>query len=450
MALEGDLKLFALPDILQVVSQQQKTGILTVQGEQDILAVSFLRGEIVAADALNQSFEDSLGEVLASQGLLQPDEFVRLCEEQSATGERLSEFLQRRGVLSRQQMLEALRVQTYRLLLQVLRWRQGDFKFYSGEEVSFEEGVVPISVEEVLLRSVGDLVGEGTMSGTLPHGFVAYERIDAGPPIRVGSWREEADSSDPDSIWITPEEQIVLDRLDGAQVADQVARETGLGEYKTLYSLFRLLQVGLVRPSGDALSGRPPEPEPEPEPPPKPDVESTATAIRLVPLEVRDEAPEVPHVQPYRGVRPTQVGSALALVAAVLLVLVAVYRPASLLLPFPGQHVARTAFARQQRIARLDAIDRAARTVYQVEGRYPDGLEPLVTLGLLSTEALSDPLGIEQRLIPEEETYHLETGPPGEIAERTVTGSVAGDFLLDPAFFSDFRDEVGVPLVLLD
>ncbi len=59
----------------------------------------------------------------------------------------------------------------------MLRWREGEFKFYSGDEVSYEEGMVPIGVEEVLLRSVGDLVGEGTMSGTLPHGFVAYERL---------------------------------------------------------------------------------------------------------------------------------------------------------------------------------------------------------------------------------------------------------------------------------
>ncbi len=444
MALEGDLKLFALPDILQVVSQQKKTGILTVQGEQDILAVSFLRGEIVAGDALNQSFEDSLGEVLASQGLLQPDEFTRLCEEQAATGERLSEFLQRRGILSRQQLLDALRVQTYRLLLQVLRWRQGDFKFYSGEEVSFEEGVVPISVEEVLLRSVGDLVGEGTMSGTLPHGFVAYERIESVRRVRVGTWQEEADSSDADSVWISLEDQIVLDRLDGTSTADQVARVTGLGEYKTLYSLFRLLQAGLARPSGELLAPSPPEP------PPLADVESTATALRLVHREVEAAEREVPVDEPYGGARPTQVGSGLALLAAVVLVLLVAYRPASLLLPFPGQHGARAAFARQQRIARIDTIDRAARTVFQVEGRYPEDLNQLVTRGLLPAAARSDPRGKPQRLIPEGETYRLESGPSGEVADRTVTGGVAGDFLLDPAFFSDFREEVGVPLVLLD
>ena len=156
MALEGDLRVFRLPDILQMIAQQQKTGILTVQGEHDILAVSFLRGEIVAADALNQNFEEGLGEVLASQGLVRPEDFVRVAEGHKSSGQRLADYLVERGILSRQQLLGALRQQTYRLLLQVLRWTEGEFKFYSGEEVSFEDGVQPISVEEVLMRSIGE------------------------------------------------------------------------------------------------------------------------------------------------------------------------------------------------------------------------------------------------------------------------------------------------------
>lgn len=446
MALEGDLKLFALPDILQVVSQQQKTGILTVQGEQDILAVSFLRGQIVAADALNQSFEDSLGEVLASQGILQPEEFARLCEEQEETGERLSEFLQRRGVLSRQQLLDALRVQTYRLLLQVLRWRQGDFKFYTGEEVSYEEGVIPISVEEVLLRSVGDLVGEGTLSGTLPHGFVAYERADGGRRIQIGTWQEEAESSDPGVTWVSPDEKTVLDRLDGQSVAHAIARDTGLGEYKTLYALFRLLQAGLVRPVGEL--GEPPRPEPTSER--EPSVESTATAVRLVVPEEPEAAGEGIGDEPYAGTRATRIASTVALLAAGALLVLAGSKPAAVLLPFPGQDTARAAFARQQRLARVDSIDRAARTVYQVEGRYPESLDRLVARGLLAPSALREPGSAPQRLVAEGETYRLESGSGDGGDDRAITESVAGDFLLDPSFFADLREEVGVPLVLLD
>ena len=123
MALEGDLELFRLPDILQVIAQQRKTGILTVQGKSDILAVSFLDGEIVAADALNQSFEALLGEVLASRGVVSPERFAELSEEQRHSGSRLVDLLVEQRILGRDQLLESLRELTYRLLTEVLRWR---------------------------------------------------------------------------------------------------------------------------------------------------------------------------------------------------------------------------------------------------------------------------------------------------------------------------------------
>src|SRR5512143_1691639 len=236
MALEGDLSMFRLPDILQVISQQQKTGILTVQGENDILAVSFHLGRIVAADALNQSFEEMLGDVLASQGVLAPERFQRLSEEHRSTaGERLADFLIRRGALTREQLLAALRFQTYRLLLEVLRWRQGEFKFYGGDEVAYEEGVEPLPVDEVLYRSMRDLLGEGTMTGALPHGFIAYERVATERPLRVARDPAAAVEREPGVVWISEDERTLLDHLDGRTPAEKLAHEVGLGEVRTQY-----------------------------------------------------------------------------------------------------------------------------------------------------------------------------------------------------------------------
>ena len=213
-------------------------------------AAALLRdGEIVAADALNQNFEEGLGEVLASQGIVRPEDFARVSEGHKSSGQRLADYLVDRGILSRQQLLGALRQQTYRLLLQVLRWSEGEFKFYSGEEVSFEEGVQPISVEELLMRSIGDLLGEGTLSGTLPHGFVAYERLPTQRVLRLLGRDGDLPGDDPGEIWISADDERVLNRLDGRASATEIAEMTGLGEYKTLYSLFRLLQGGLVRPA---------------------------------------------------------------------------------------------------------------------------------------------------------------------------------------------------------
>src|SRR5436305_7372153 len=154
MAVEGTLDLFKLPEILQLISQQKKTGILTVQGQQDIVAISFLNGRIVAADALSQTLEEGLAQVLVREGMITPSDLHKAAGEHQAAGGRLIDVLVERRYLERAQLLQALRLQTWRLLEQLLRWNEGDFKFYSGDEVSYEEGFNPISVEELLIHSL--------------------------------------------------------------------------------------------------------------------------------------------------------------------------------------------------------------------------------------------------------------------------------------------------------
>src|ERR1044072_6722772 len=61
MAIEGSLETCQVPEILQMISAQRKTGILTVQGEADIVTISFKDGHVVAADALNQTGEGGGG-----------------------------------------------------------------------------------------------------------------------------------------------------------------------------------------------------------------------------------------------------------------------------------------------------------------------------------------------------------------------------------------------------
>ncbi len=153
MAVEGTLELFKLPEILQMVAQQRKTGILTIQGQQDIIAISFLNGQIVAADALNQSVEEGLAQILVGEGLMTADDFARAAAEYHASGLRLLDFLVDRLYVGRSDLLRALRIQTSRLLEQLLRWDKGEFKFYSGDEVSYEEGFTPIPVDEFLFQS---------------------------------------------------------------------------------------------------------------------------------------------------------------------------------------------------------------------------------------------------------------------------------------------------------
>jgi hypothetical protein len=445
MALEGDLSLFQLSDVLQVVARQRKTGILTVQGKSDILAVSFLAGEIVAADALNQSFEDLLGEVLASRGTVSPQRFGVLAERQRSSGERLVDFLVAQGLVGREELLDALRELTYRLLVEVLRWREGQFKFYGGEEVAYEEGITPLRVEEVLMRALRELAGEPGRNVAVPHGYVAYARVPGAKEVReIPEGSDDATPLDPSVAWLTPEEARLLERLDGRTSAEDLARQLGLDEAKSYFALHRLLQTGLARPA----SGVEPPTFAVPRPLPPPPVAPRGEALRLERQTLVDSAtmPTAPR-RASRGARGA--AAALQLVLAVGLAVLVWRAPGHVLFATPDLGPSREAFDRLRRLSRQDLVDRAARTYHLLEGRYPARLDELLERELLPARAQFDLSGEPFVIRASTERYYLSVASDAEASPGAREG-VYGDFLLDRELFAGLDEEGGVPLVLID
>ncbi len=441
MAIEGDLGTFRLTDILQVIAQQHKTGILTLQGEREILAVSFLRGQIVAADALNQPFEESLGQLLASQGWIRPEVFSQLLPEHARVGGRLSDFLISKGVLDQSRLLEVMRLQIYRLVLEALRWNNGEFKFYSGEEVAHEAGMVPIPVEELLFRAMSDLIGEGTLSGVVPHGFVAYEPLPPSLPVRVGV-RDLTEVRDDSAIWVAPDEERLYRLLDGTTTAAELARRTGLGEYKTLFALFRLLQLGLARPAAGAWEANSPGPQPVAEVLPAP--------ISVPPASVRREEPVDQPVR-VKEAREGYLADSISVLAAAVLALcglILLYLTPFVLLTPPGMAGrAERLLERYREQLELATLDRSLRTYYLLEGRFPAELAELHRRGVLAPGLPSG--AASGRLVFEAaaDSYALRvtTGPGGPFRE-----GILGDLFLDAELFQSLKDEGRVPLILLD
>lgn len=489
MAIEGNLETFNLPEILQMISAQNKTGILTVQGDADIVAVSFKDGQVVGADALNQTVEEGLGQVLASQGMVSPADFSSVIGDHERTGKRLLDLLTERGLLDRSQLLEALRLQTYQLLLQLLRWEEGEFKFYSGDEVAFEEGFYAISVEELLIRSVSDLgEGQGTQ---LPELGAIYRQTGGGHAIKVIGRDGDAPLPGDTAVWLDGEEKLLWDELDGTRSAGELAGATKLGEYKVLFALYRLLSAGAVKPVASApAAAAPPPPTLAPSPTPASPVPSTwiegaaappppaseappsvAPSPRAAPpgAPIRASAPvlslEMPleeelavHERPRAGRRGLDLSGLAALVPPVIAGLcgaLLLWVPFSsglgddLLLPFPWSAAAGETLRTARLQSHYQRIDRNARTYFLLEGHYPDTLSELVDLRLLGSEDLRDPAGRLLAYSSDDVSYLLQP-VEGEVPsdEPPIREAITGDFLLDPEAL-DLPEE-RAPLVLLD
>jgi hypothetical protein len=408
MAVEGTLDLFKLPEILQLISQQQKTGILTVQGQQDIVAISFLKGHIVAADALNQTVEQGLSEVLVSEGILGAADVARASAEHQASGVRLVDLLVERRYVERGRLLEALRLQTFRLLQQLLRWSQGDFKFYSGDEVSYEEGFDPISVEELLLRSLPESPPPQP-AGPRPVPPLAAVPAPASPAPRAPVEERPAVAG-------RPELRVVGG---GAAAGARTAAAAPAPAARPAPAPARPASAPVAAPA---------------------DLESTGLFVKM-----KVEAPAVPSRS--QGIA----GKAMGALLAVLLLAVAWIAPGTMLLPFPWQEGERASLARDQRASLYLKIDRAAKTFFLLEGRFPDRLGELVEAGLLDPADLRDPLRLPLQYSASEESYSLRPVRNGRpVVGEETTEAVTGNFLLDPEFLAVSPESEKAPLVLLD
>ncbi len=475
MAIEGTLDVFQLPEILQVISQQDKTGILTVQGEADIVAISFLGGKVVAADSLNQTLEESLGEVLAGQGLVSPADFSAVAAEHQSGGGRLIDLLVDRGHVDRQGLLAALRFHTYRLLVELLAWDQGEFKFYSGDEVSFEDGFPPIAIEEVLIRSVTEAAGEG--HPTIPDSWSFYDRVDSLMPVQVRTEGDELARPNPDVILVTEHESSVLEQMahspGGLTVADLVVA-TASDEYKVRYSLHRLLEAGLAtvcEPSGDKVARKPPtrgtgELSPIVAGLTQEPVDGAFGADALSVSFPEEQADSVlresypvdlgeildPALVTARPGVATLLwpGRLLGLLVVALLVVVLMRVPLHLPLPLPWQLADRADLERSLRVSIYQKIDRAAKTYYLIEGRFPNDLERLVERDLLSRAELVDPRGRPLAITPQAESYVVQPVDNGRPVDSAAsTEATTGNLLLDSRYLApeEVSDQPAVVLL---
>lgn len=434
MAVEGSLDLFQLPEILQIVAQQRKTGILTVQGADDIVAITFLDGRIVGADSLTETSEDGVGAVLVAQERVSRKTLRRLAGRAETEGKRLIELLETEGNVARPALLEALRAQTERLVVSLLQWRAGEFKFYRGEEVLYEEGFRAIEVESLLL---GALEREGEESHELPKPSDRLRRLDAERPVRIRSGNEldEVLSSleERDAIWLTPEEHKVLLAIGPQRTVQEVAERTGVDLDRVRYLAYRLRREGLLAAADAPLAAAP---TPVPEAAPRRRLEGAAARERL------RGASAASWWRPAAALAGA-VGVALAILALAIF-------PVAVLAPFPWQGAERAALHDQIDGARRLQIDLAAKTYFLLEGRFPDSLSELVERELLAASDLTDSRGRRLDYRASERGYTLHTSREAEGAE-VAREEIGGNFLLDPEFLERARgQEAQAPLVLLD
>ena len=150
VGIKGNLKSLGLSTILQILSSENKTGVLQfVQGNK-IRSIYIRNGKIVAASGREGL---RLGQILYGKGMISQEQLQEALEKARETDKRVGEVLLDFGYIEEDGLKELIRYQIREAVLDISFWVEGDFEYRDCLLEFDERGVEDVSTMGIIIEA---------------------------------------------------------------------------------------------------------------------------------------------------------------------------------------------------------------------------------------------------------------------------------------------------------
>ena len=241
MGLKGDIEDFNVSEIIQLIGQQSKTGILTARRSNKEVRIFFVNGNVVRVEPDRSERKMLMGEMLITSGKLTREQLDSALEEQKGTVQYIGEILLRRKLVSKEDIQKAVKTQIYETIYELFQWKEGVFEFETREKSKYLKILPSLSPEQLLLN-VSWMVDEWQeIEKTIPTMNVVFEKIPQKRNVLLNEDQEEEDRG------LTYNQKIVYDLVDGERTVQEVIERSLMGRFDTCDILSELLRHGYIR-----------------------------------------------------------------------------------------------------------------------------------------------------------------------------------------------------------
>ncbi len=257
MALEGTLKDFGLPDIVQLIGLQRKTGTLHLKTEGESVNVIFESGNIVAADSSMSRPSDRIGNALVMQGALTQEQLDKALALQKQTMQRLGHVLISEKLVSEDSLRKAVEAQLFQVVFRLFRWRAGDYAFETQNTVDYERtGAVSLGADFVLMEGIRMVDEWPIIERRIPSIASVFKRVVDPSQIQAKGAPEEegldgllsglGPGSGGGKLALSADELLVYNAVDGKKSCQQIVDSTPLHDFAVCRTLLDLMDRDVV------------------------------------------------------------------------------------------------------------------------------------------------------------------------------------------------------------
>lgn len=232
MALAGNIQEFGLADIFQIVSLQQKTGELVVEGKEGKVTVLLEKGFIVGSDATFRPIEERLQQSLVRSGKISKFDLKRATENQKKTLRPLWTVLAEIDVVDIKVLKNALSQQIHEIVYHLLRWTEGAYRFEPKKSIEYDTQLInPVNTEFLVMEGFR-ITDEWSEIEEVISSFQLVVHRTSGASVPP----EDLSKAESKVYKLLEQEHTIQDVIDTCQ----------LGEFDTCQTIYDLMKKNLV------------------------------------------------------------------------------------------------------------------------------------------------------------------------------------------------------------
>lgn len=267
MSLRGNLEVFSISDIIQLLSLSRKTGVLKITSNETG-RIYFKQGECYFATSTK--FKKPIGQKLVEAGVMSKNDLTDALREQKekSGNKRLGRILLDRGLVEAESLEAFVSEQIWDAFMDILSWKEGEFDFKAGEVSTEADICITLETWNKVATSVPSF--ENILKSE------QWAKIKkAIPNLDMVFVLDQKKANEVAGISLEPDEWALVCMIDGKRTVAELMREYGKDNFQVGYTIYKLIKAGLIVQTGvNRKSPRPGRPEEEMKPSWKPPPES--------------------------------------------------------------------------------------------------------------------------------------------------------------------------------
>jgi len=234
MPIEGDLKSLNLSSVLQLIAQENLTGVLKLKRRNEIVDIGFSNGQITGAFYEKGDKSERMEKYLLRSGIIGKNVYELVEEIYQETKRPIMNIILEDKYVTMAQVENMIKFKIQEVIVEIFTWDNGAFKF-EQHSIIYPKSMIKIrlNTEGLILEAAHRSDEWAKISKSIASGDIVFKKVER-PELKLKP---------------SDEEERVLSLLNGHRSIDDLIELSGLGKFRTYSYFYRLLSTGQIEMS---------------------------------------------------------------------------------------------------------------------------------------------------------------------------------------------------------